>query len=151
MSTVTLVGTALAEEGTEFVYRGAASGCAGCPYRGQCLNLVEGRRYRVVGVRDNTQALDCAVHAEGTVRAVEVEPATITANVASRGAYTGSKATLEGPCPHVDCPSHELCEPLGADFDEEYRIAEVRGDPPHDVCYLDRTLTKVTFEAVDDE
>ncbi|MFC7095969.1 UPF0179 family protein [Halobaculum marinum] len=151
MSTVTLVGTVLAEEGTEFVYQGAASACEGCPYRGQCLNLTEGRRYRVTGVRDNTQALDCAVHAEGSVRAVEVEPAVITANVPSRGAYAGSTASLAGPCPHVDCPSHELCEPLGADFDEEYRIAEVHGDPPHDVCYLDRNLTKVTFEAADGE
>ncbi|WP_277552807.1 UPF0179 family protein [Halobaculum limi] len=149
MPTVTLIGTRLAEEGTEFVFQGEASACAGCPYRTQCLNLTEGNRYRVTDVRDGTQRLDCAVHADGSVRAVEVEPAPITANVASRGAYAGSRAKLEGPCPHVDCPSHELCEPLGADFDEEYRIAEVHGDPPHEVCYLDRTLTKVTLEPED--
>ena len=149
MSTVTLIGTALAEQGTEFVYRGEASGCEGCPYRGQCLNLTEGRRYRVTDVRDGTQALDCEVHANGSVRAVEVEPATIVANVASRGAYAGSSTELEGPCPHVDCPSHELCEPLGAGFDEEYRIASVDGDPPHEACHLDRTLTTVTFEPTD--
>jgi len=151
MSTVTLVGTALAQQGTEFVYRGEASDCEGCPYRGQCLNLAEGTRYRVTDVRDGTQALDCAVHANGSVRAVEVETATIAANVASRGAYAGSSSKLEGPCPHVDCPSHELCEPLGADFDEEYRIASVDGDPPHEVCHLDRNLTTVTFESSDGE
>jgi len=151
MSTVTLIGTQLAAEGTEFVYQGESSACEGCPYRGQCLNLTEGRRYRVTGVRDGTQALDCAVHADASVRAVEVEPASVSANVASRGAYAGSRASLEGPCPHVDCPSHELCEPLGADFDEEYRIAEVHGDPPHEVCHLDRDLTTVTFEAPDVE
>ena len=149
MSTVTLIGTRLAAEGTEFVYQGESSACEGCPYREQCLNLTEGRRYRVTGVRDGTQALDCAVHADASVRAVEVEPASVTANVASRGAYAGSRASLEGPCPHVDCPSHELCEPLGADFDEEYRIAEVHGDPPHEVCHLDRDLSTVTFEPQD--
>ena len=145
MATVTLIGSRLATEGEEFVYRGEASGCAGCPYRSQCLNLVEGRRYRVTGVRENTQLLECAVHDEG-VRAVEVEPAAVTANVPSKGAYAGSKASLAGPCPHVECPSHEYCEPLGVDFDEERRIAAVEGEPPHDFCALDRDLTLVTFE-----
>lgn len=149
MAGVTLIGTALAAEGTEFVYEGEASGCEGCPYRGQCLNLVEGRRYRVTGVRDGTQRLDCAVHADGSVRAVEVEPAAVSANVPSRTAYAGSSASLEGPCPHVECPSHGLCEPAGAGFDDEYRIAEVHGDPPHDVCHLGRDLTHVTFEPED--
>ncbi len=65
--------------------------------------------------------LDCAVHDEG-VRAVEVEPAPVTANVPSKGAYAGSKASLQGPCPHTECPSHEYCVPEGAEFDQEYRI-----------------------------
>jgi Uncharacterized protein conserved in archaea len=74
VATVTLIGSRLAEEGTEFVYQGDSEACDGCPYRGQCLNLVDGRRYRVTDVRENTQTLDCAVHDTG-VRAVEVEPA----------------------------------------------------------------------------
>ncbi|WP_313695530.1 UPF0179 family protein [Halorarum halobium] len=144
MTAVTLVGSRLAEAGAEFVYEGESSACEGCPYRSQCLNLTEGRRYRVTGVRDNTQLLDCAVHDEG-VRAVEVEPTGLTACVPSRGAYAGSKASLAGPCPHVECPSHEYCVPLGADFEEERRIDEVRGDPPHETCALDRDLTLVEF------
>ena len=149
MSTVTLVGSRLAAAGEEFVYEGESSACEGCPYRSQCLNLVEGRRYRVTGVRENTRLLECAVHDRG-VRAVEVEPAAVTANVPSKGAYAGSKASLAGPCPHVECPSHEYCEPLGMGFDEERRIATVEGEPPHDFCALDRELTLVTFEP-DDE
>lgn len=145
MSTVTLIGDRLAEPGVEFVYGGEASGCADCPYRSQCLNLSEGTRYRVTGVREKAQLLDCAVHDAG-VRAVEVEPAPVRANVSSRGAYAGSKATLEGPCPYTDCPSHEYCVPDGADFEAEYRIEEVLGDPPHDFCLLDRNLTLVEFE-----
>jgi hypothetical protein len=143
MPQVTLIGTRLAEEGTEFVYRGESPACEGCPYRGQCLNLEEGRRYRVTAVR-NSGTLECAVHDTG-VTAVEVEPAPVRANVASTVAYSGSTASLEGPCPHTECPSHEYCEPMGADFDEQYRIREVIGEPPHDFCILDRDLTLVEF------
>ncbi len=149
MTTVTLVGSRLADVGREFVFQGEASDCEGCPYRDQCLDLTEGVRYRIVDVRDGGQTLDCAVHDVG-VEAVDVEPAPVCANVPARGAYAGSKASLQGPCPHTDCPSHEYCEPAGAEFDEEYRIDEVLGDPPHDHCALDRDLTLVEFEPDED-
>ena len=144
MSQITLIGTRLAEPGTEFVYRGEASACEGCPYREQCLNLSTGTKYRVTSVRENAQTLECGVHDTG-VRAVEVEPASVMANVSPKSAYAGSKARLEGPCPHTGCPSHPYCEPAGAEFETEYRIQEVIGDPPHDYCHLDRELTLVEF------
>ncbi len=149
MTTITLIGTRLAQEGTEFVYRGESSDCEGCPYRDQCLNLTEGRRYKVTDIRDGASTLECAVHDDG-VTAVEVEPAPFRANVASNSAFSGSVVSLEGSCPHTDCPSHEYCEPAGADFDSEYRITSVVGDPPHDYCMLDRDLTLVEFEAPDE-
>jgi uncharacterized protein (UPF0179 family) len=149
MGQVTLIGTRLAESVEEFVYHGEASGCEGCPYRSQCLNLSEGVKYRVTGVRDDAQVLDCAMHDTG-VQAVEVEPAPVRANVSARNAYAGSKVSLEGPCPHTECPSHGLCEPDGAAFDEEHRIQEVLGDPPHDHCMLDRELTMVEFAPDED-
>lgn len=146
MSTVTLIGTRLAEVGREFVYEGESSACEGCPYRNQCLNLSEGTRYRVTELRSNAQTLDCAVHDTG-VRAVEVEPTSVPANVASNHAYAGSKTHLEGPCPYTECPSHQYCVPDGAEFEEEYRITHVTGDPPHDHCMLDRDLTLVELES----
>ncbi|MFB6108109.1 MAG: UPF0179 family protein [Haloplanus sp.] len=149
MSEVTLIGTRLAEVGREFVFRGESGACDGCPYRGQCLDLSQGTRYRITSVRENAQTLDCAVH-DGGVRAVEVEPASIPANVPSRGAYAGSKAELEGTCPYTDCPSHAYCVPDGAEFDVEYRIDEVLGDPPHDYCMLDRDLTLVELAPRED-
>jgi len=149
MATLTLIGHRLAEVGQEFVYNGEASACEGCPYRDQCLTLTEGRRYTITDIREGGNRLDCGVHDEGVV-AVEVEPAPIRANVASSTAYAGSAVSLEGPCPHTGCPSHEYCEPTGAEFDGEYRISEVAGDPPHDYCMLDRDLTLVEFEAPDD-
>ena len=149
MAQITLIGERLAEVGTEFVYGGESAACEGCPYRGQCLNLVEGRRYRVTGDRDSG-TLECAVHDTG-VTAVEVEPAPVLANVASSNAYAGSKAELAGPCPYTECPSHEYCEPAGVDFDDERQITEVVGDPPHDFCILDRDLRLVEFAAEDEE
>ncbi|MFC6718447.1 UPF0179 family protein [Natrialbaceae archaeon GCM10025810] len=145
MSTVTLLGTRLAEPGTEFVYHGEADACAGCPYRSQCLNLSEGTKYRVTSIRENAQTLECAMH-DGGVRAVEVEPVPVKANIRKKGAYAGSKAGLMGPCPHVECPSHEYCVPDGVDFDEERRIQRIVGDPPHDICHLDRSLQLVELE-----
>lgn len=148
MTTVTLIGTRLADTGREFVYQGESPDCEGCPYRGQCLNLSEGTRYRVTGIRENAQTLDCAVHDAG-VRAVEVEPAPVPANVLSKQAYAGSRVSLAGPCPHTECPSHGYCVPDGADFDDERVIDQVLGEPPHDECALDRDLTLVEFRAED--
>ncbi len=144
MTQVSLVGTRLANPGTEFVYQGPSAACEGCPYRSQCLNLAEGTRYEVTDVRENTQVLDCAVHDTG-VRAVEVEPASIPAAVPSKSAYAGSKSTPAGPCVHSDCPTHPLSDPPGADSDEEYQIQEVVGEPPEGVCQLDRDLTAVVL------
>lgn len=145
--TLSLVGTRLAAEGEEFVYRGESEGCEGCPYRKQCLNLEVGGRYKITDVRDG-EILDCAVHEEGVI-AVDVERATFAANVQKMGAYAGSKVSLAGTCPHTDCPSHDLCEPAGAEMDQEYRIVEDLGDVPHEVCHLDRSLTKVELAPVD--
>ena len=144
MSSITLIGTRLAEPGQEFVYQGEAAACEGCPYRDQCLNLSEGVRYRVSDVREGAQTLDCGVHDTG-VTAVEVEPVGTKANVPSKNAYAGSKASLAGPCPHTECPSHPYCVPDGADFDTEYRIERIEGDPPHEFCLLERDLTLVEF------
>ncbi|WP_254863283.1 UPF0179 family protein [Halovivax gelatinilyticus] len=145
MSTITLLGDRLAEPGTEFVYEGEAEACAGCPYRSQCLTLEVGRRYRVTDVRDNAQLLPCAVHDEG-VRAVEVESTTVRANVPTDGTFAGATATLAGPCPYVECPSHSLCEPNGVEHGESARVVRIEGDPPHEICHLDRSLTTVELD-----
>jgi uncharacterized protein (UPF0179 family) len=145
MTRVTLIGTRLADPGTEFVYDGPADACEPCPYKQQCLNLTEGVKYRVTDVRENAQTLDCFVHDAG-VKAVEVETVPVRANVTSKNAYAGSRVSLPGPCPHTDCPSHEYCVPDGADFDDEYRIHEVVGDPPHEYCMLERDLTLVELD-----
>lgn len=143
MTTVTLIGEALAEPGQTFVFEGAAPGCDGCPYRDQCLNLENGKRYRISDVRSGAQRLPCAVH-EDDVVAVEVEPVAIDANVPANQAMAGNQVSLVGPCPYVECPSHTLCMPPGVSFDDAYRVESIDGDPPHETCHLDRSLTQVT-------
>ncbi|MDY6780694.1 MAG: UPF0179 family protein, partial [Halobacteria archaeon] len=69
---ITLIGTTVAESGKEFVYEGETEACEGCPHSGNCLNLDEGIRYRITDVREGGQNLDCAIHDERSVRAVEV-------------------------------------------------------------------------------
>jgi hypothetical protein len=103
----------------------------------------------VTDVREGGQTLECGVHDTG-VRAVEVDPTSVLANVASKGAFAGSRTALEGPCPYTECPSHAYCEPEGIEFDAEYQIAEVVGEPPHDYCMLERDLTLVEFAAQDE-
>lgn len=142
MATVTLIGERHAEVGHEFVYAGEAEGCVDCPFRNQCLNLEVGQSYRITDVRSNAQSLPCAVH-EDDVVAVEVESATRTANVATRHAYSGNKTTIDGPCPHVSCPSHPYCRPDGIDGDDPLRIVDVHGSTPHETCPLGRELSHV--------
>ena len=142
MTTVTLLGEGLADPGQTFVYEGEAPGCADCPYREQCLNLDVGTNYRITAVREGAQRLPCAVH-EDDVIAVEVEPKAVTMASPSGQAMAGNRTGLAGPCPHVACPSHEYCVPAGGEMDRTYRVESIVGEPPHEICYLDRELTLV--------
>ena len=142
MARLTLIGDRLAEVGMEFVYNGESSDCSGCPYRTQCLNLTPGIRYRIIGIRENASLLECAVHDSG-VRAVEVEPAAVLANISDRHAFIGNKVTVPGDCTYTACPSHEYCVPIGNESEQEYRVSEIIGEPPHDYCMLDRDLSLV--------
>lgn len=142
MTTLTLIGERLAEPGRTFVYEGEASGCVDCPYRSQCLNLSVGTTYEITNIREGAQRLPCAVH-EDDVIAVEVEETSVTVAVPDQHAMAGNRASLAGPCPFIECPSHEYCIPAGATLDQSYRIETVHGDPPHETCQLDRDLTLV--------
>lgn len=143
---ITLIGTSLASEGKEFIYRGGTEACEGCPHRKTCLNLEEGVRYRVVDVRDGGQVLDCAIHDEGGVQAVEVSESRVVGQVESRMAFEGSIVTIEqDACDKKDCPAYKYCVPEGFDFGEPYTINEVVGENPVD-CHYDKSLNLVELE-----
>ena len=47
MAEITLLATAEAHEGYQFVYQGGAPICRTCPFRHACLTLDPGRQYSV--------------------------------------------------------------------------------------------------------
>jgi len=127
---------------------GESPDCEGCPYRSQCLNLSEGTRYRVTGIRENAQTLDCAVHDAGVARSrSNPRPSPRTSCRSRRTPADACRSPARARTPNVRANGY--CVPDGADFDDERVIDQVLGEPPHDVCALDRDLTLVEFRAED--
>jgi len=125
MSKVTLVGKLNAKEGEEFVFEGMQGQCETCSLMKTCGSLKEGRRYRIVNLR-NGRVQKCPLH-EGGVNAVEVEEAAIEVALPSRKAVKGAKVTVSPPdrCPD-DCPNWNACHPGGVE-DDKLVVEEVLG------------------------
>ena len=69
---ITLIGKDLAKKGNEFIFYGPANECNDCRFKSSCVgNLEEGRKYKIVDIKDNEQK--CLIHAENVVIPVEVE------------------------------------------------------------------------------
>lgn len=123
---ITLIGTKLAKEGNEFVFRGAAKDCEGCKLHKTCLNLNIGSKYRITQVR-NTGQFDCFVHDSG-VCAVEVVEVPIKMAIESRKAIQGSKVIYEPICDVLSCEHYVLCSPPGLKKGEKFTIVEVEDE-----------------------
>jgi len=136
---VTLVGTVLARQGTEFIYEGEAPECDSCKVKKACNNLQKGRRYRIVTVR--TTHHECAVHLNGAT-AVEVMDAPITILINADMAMTNSKIKVELSCNRSDCKSFPLCHPEGIVEGEKYIVVDVLGNAS-DICDKGRALKLV--------
>ena len=136
---VTLVGTVLARQGTEFIYEGEAAECESCKVKKACNNLQKGRRYRIVTVR--TTHHDCIVHLNGAT-AVEVMDAPITILINADMAMINSKIKVELSCNRSDCKSFPLCHPDGIVEGEKYVVADVLGNAS-DICDKGRALKLV--------
>jgi uncharacterized protein (UPF0179 family) len=143
---VTLIGTALAKPGLEFVYEGGpCAECEGCKVRKVCHNLQPGKKYQVATVRSNTRQ-DCPVHHEGVV-AVDVVEAPIVTLIAADMAITNSRISYEFSCPRTGCRSYRLCCPDGIIEGEKYIVGEILGKPPAP-CERDRDLKLVELRPV---
>jgi uncharacterized protein (UPF0179 family) len=136
---VTLVGTVLAKQGTEFIYEGEAAECDTCKVKKACNNLQKGRKYRIVTIR--TTHHECPVHLNGAT-AVEVMEAPISALISPEMAITNSKITIELSCNKADCRSYALCRADGVVDGEKYIVTEVLGNAP-DICEKGRALKLV--------
>jgi hypothetical protein len=136
---VTLIGVKLAKMGDEFFYDGVAPECVGCKVKKACHNLVEGRKYRIIGIRPTTHT--CPVFADGA-RVVEVTEAPVVALIAGDMAIQNSRLVYEYLCNREDCRSFDLCHPDGVNEGEKYTIIQVLGGAP-DECLRGRRNLKL--------
>ncbi|HVN73499.1 MAG TPA: UPF0179 family protein [Methanoregula sp.] len=136
---VTLVGTVLARQGTEFVYEGEAAECDNCKVKKACNNLQKGRRYRIITVR--TTHHECPVHLNGAT-AVEVMDAPVTMLINADMAIVNSKIKVELSCNRGECRSFALCRPEGIVEGEKYIVTDVLGNAP-EICDKGRVLKLV--------
>lgn len=139
---VTLVGTVIAKQGTEFIYEGEIPDCGTCKVKKACHNLQKGRKYRIVTVR--TTHHECPVHLNGAT-AVEVTEAPITLLISPEMAIINSKIKPDMSCNKSDCRSFALCRPEGVVEGEKYIVADVLGNAP-DICEKGRSLKLVEIK-----
>lgn len=133
---ITLIGSKLAVPGKEFIYRGKATECKDCKLKNSCVNLEEGRRYRIESVRENILH-ECSLH-EGGVVPVEISQPPISAAVDSRKAFEGSRIHFDPRCEQKTCEYRELCFPEGLKKGDRCIISKV-GDFPGR-CLLKKDL-----------
>ena len=137
---ITLIGKDLAKPDLEFIYNGDTAECAECSLHKVCNNLIPGRRYRVLGLK-NGAVHTCPVH-NGGVCAVEVVPAPVPVLIDRKLAIPNSKITYENDCTERHCRNHHLCFPEGLTLNEKYLITEIGDDTVTD-CLKNRMLKKV--------
>jgi len=139
MADITLIATAEAREGYEFLYQGGAPVCRTCPYRHACLTLDVGRRYAVTKVRSVTHP--CALQ-ESPAHVVEVKAVARPLVVDSRSAVVGSSVeTGRYPCARLDCPNWWVCAGPSVPAKQRFRIERVESELAE--CRIGRTLKRV--------
>ena len=120
---ITVIGARLAKPDETFFFLDETEECKKCNIRGTCLNLVSGRKYRIVSVRNNN-LLTCALH-DGGVLAVVVENAPIEAYVDSKKAVIGAKIVYEPIKQKDENDDKELFEPKGLMKGDKCLVKEV--------------------------
>ncbi len=138
MMVVTLVGVKIAKEGNEFLYYGMANTCKNCKLKNVCLNLEEGRVYKILKVREKKH--DCPLH-EGGVIAVEVEKIPYKINVKEQEAEATSISFKPIRCNEFSCNEYQFCNPKIKE--KEYRILRVLGNVE---CIKGYKLKKIVID-----
>ena len=139
MAEITLLATAEAKEGFEFLYEGGGPVCRTCPYRHACLTLDAGRKYRVTKVRPVTHP--CALQ-ESDANVVEVQSVPRSMVVETQSAVAGSSVEIgRYPCRRLDCPNWWICAGPSLPSKQRYRIEAVVPGPAE--CRFGRTLKRV--------
>ena len=120
---ITLIGSSLAKKCLVFTYYNESKKCEECRFKRTCLNLETGRKYQIVNVKEATH--NCAIHKDGKVQTVEVEPATIRTVVSTNKSFKGATIIFKSPECSYRCENQEICNPEGLYNDDKCHIEEV--------------------------
>lgn len=134
---ITLIGSELAEEGLEFVYRGELEDCEGCRMHKVCNNLTPKMSYRISKIR-NDNILPCNVHHNG-VCAVEVIESPVMVLIDAKKAILNSEITMDFICAELGCPNYDLCFPEGIVENGKYIVTRI-AESEKRVCERGRSL-----------
>lgn len=121
MALVTLIGEKLAKEGNEFIYLGPQNDCRGCKLKTVCFNLKQGRKYKIVNLRDKKHS--CNVH-EGAAAVVEVQEMPIITTIDKNLSEGASTKIEKKECNNIGCEHYELCN-VTIQKDKNYTITKV--------------------------
>ncbi|HWQ66704.1 MAG TPA: UPF0179 family protein [Methanospirillum sp.] len=138
---VTIVGSAYAKPGYQFVYSGKTSECESCSITRVCHNLEPGRRYEVVAIRAATH--HCPIHNQGAVTVDVIEAA---AEICVAPELAKKNTTITIKLPHCDetCDQYADCHPEGIGEGQKYIITEITStDLPPCRAGLSPVLVKV--------
>jgi uncharacterized protein (UPF0179 family) len=145
MGKITLVSSNSAKVGYTFTYLGQPPECKDCPIRGICHNLIPGRRYRVIAVREKQH--ECEVHSAGKVSVVEYEEIPQSIAISRKSAVEGAVITLDGTeCPAKWCGNLRFCSQKLYEKGQKVKILEVNEKLE---CPRGRELMLVTVRFLD--
>ena len=140
---ITLIGKDLAKKGNEFIFYGPANECNDCRFKSSCVgNLEEGRKYKIVDIKDNEQK--CLIHAENVVIPVEVERSEIALLTESKSIFEGSTVTYNAPECDEYCDFHDLCFPDGLKENDKCIVLGNEGKHKEE-CKKGYKLNKLTL------
>ncbi|KJE49388.1 MULTISPECIES: UPF0179 family protein [Acidiplasma] len=128
MGKITLIGVDLARKGDVFTFVGPLTGkCDECRIRNVCFNLEEGKRYKIVNVKE--QINPCFIFNKNKVSTVEVEEMPNTFNVQySRHLIDGISLELKSmKCDYITCPFIEKCNLINYKGSKKIVVRKVLG------------------------
>ncbi|MDR2623336.1 MAG: UPF0179 family protein [Methanobrevibacter sp.] len=141
---ITLIGEDLAKKDLVFLFNKAAEECDDCKFKTSCVeSLEEGRKYKILDVRDNQQP--CPIHDKEKVNVVEVEKANITTFIDVKKSFQGSTVNYTPPDCNIKCIYHEFCFPDGLKESDKCTIEEVIDDHINE-CAKGYSLSKVVLK-----
>ena len=124
MTIVTLVGRNMAKVGLEFIYSGPVPQCKECRIKTVCFNLRQGKRYRIISLRD--KAHDCVIN-EDKAQIVEVEEIPSIMVLPKRLAIEGSTITFEQTfCREPGCKHYHDCRPYSMTDGTKIKVIKLK-------------------------